>query len=98
MLFFVAVESDPVDVLTRRHLDHGAATLRSLGVNYQVHVRFAQTPVEGILEEMKADDYDLIVIGSQSAGLRSLLKYNKVMLEILAAADRPVMVVPTDKV
>ncbi len=98
MLFFVAVESDEVDTLTRSHLDRGAATLRSLGVNYQVHVRFAQTPVEGIIAEMKAGDYDLVVIGSQAAGLRSLLKYNKVMLEVLAQADRPILVVPTDKV
>jgi nucleotide-binding universal stress UspA family protein len=72
--------------------------LRSLGVNYQVHVRFAQTPVEGILEEVKAGDYDLVVIGSQGFGLRSLLKYNKVMLQVLADVDRPVLVVPTDKV
>ena len=97
-LFFVAIESDEVDTLTRRHLDRGAATLRSLGVNYQVHVREAQTPIEGIVAEMKAGDYDLIVIGSQSNGLRSLLKYNKVMLQVVVEADRPVMVVPTDKV
>jgi nucleotide-binding universal stress UspA family protein len=63
-----------------------------------VKVRTAATPVEGILAEAEAGDHDLIVIGSHGPRSRMLFKLNDVMLQVLANANRPVLVVPTDKV
>jgi sulfate/thiosulfate transport system ATP-binding protein len=97
-LLFVTKESEEPGTLTRGHLDRGAATLRALDVTSQVKVRTAATPVEGIITEAEAGDHDLIVIGSHGPRSRMLFKLNDVMLQVLANANRPVLVVPTDKV
>jgi sulfate transport system ATP-binding protein len=97
-LLFVTKESEEPGTLTRGHLDRGAATLRALDVSSQVKVRPAATPVEGIMAEAEAGDHDLIVIGSHGPRSRMLFKLNEVMLQVLASANRPVLVVPTDKV
>ena len=96
-LLFVTKDSDDVNVLTRRHLDQGAATLRSMDVACDVRVRMAGTPVEGILEEAAAGDYDLIVIGFHGRRSQAFFKFNDIMLQVLEQADRPVLVVPTDR-
>ena len=101
-LLFVTKDTDDVNVLTRRHLDRGAATLRAMDVDCDVRVRMAGNPAEGILAEAAAGDYDLVVIGFHggSAGPRShnFYRLNEVMLQVLANADRSVLVVPTDRV
>jgi ABC-type sugar transport system ATPase subunit/nucleotide-binding universal stress UspA family protein len=97
-LLFVARESEEPGMLTRSHLDRGAATLRSLDVPGEVRVRFAASPTEGILAESEAGDHDLIVIGSHGPRLRRRFDLNDVTLGVLDGADRPVLVVPTDKV
>ena len=48
----------------RIHLDRGVVTLRELGVASRVSVREADSPVDGILEEMRAEPTDLVVIGA----------------------------------
>src|SRR5215211_5699388 len=97
-LLFVARESEEPGSLTRTHLDRGAATLRSLDVAGEVRVRFAASPTEGILAESEAGDHDLIVIGSHGPRVRRRFGLNDVTLGVLDGADRPVLVVPTDKV
>jgi nucleotide-binding universal stress UspA family protein len=97
-LLFVARESEEPGTLTRSHLDRGAATLRALDVPGEVRVRFAASPTEGILAESRASDHDIIVIGSHGPRLRRRFGLNDVMLQVLDGADRPVLVVPTDKV
>lgn len=97
-LLFVTRESEEPGTLTRGHLDRGAATLRALDVQSQVKVRTAATPVDGIMAEAEAGDHDLIVIGSHGPRSRMLFRLNEVMLQVLAGANRPVLVVPTDKV
>jgi sulfate/thiosulfate transport system ATP-binding protein len=96
-LLFVTRDTDDVNVLTRRHLDQGAATLRAMDVACDVRVRMAGTPVEGILGEAAAGDYDLIVIGFHGPRSHAFYKFNDIMLQVLENADRPVLVVPTDR-
>ncbi|HWN99868.1 MAG TPA: ATP-binding cassette domain-containing protein [Blastocatellia bacterium] len=95
-LLFVTRESEGPDSLTRSHLDRASATLRAQDVTSQVRVRFAETPLAGILEEAKDGDHDLIVIGSHGPRSRSLFALNDVTLQVLSTADRPVLVVPTN--
>ena len=96
-LLFVTRDTDDVNVLTRRHLDQGAATLRAMDVVCDVRVRMAGSPVEGILGEAAAGDYDLIVIGFHGPRSHAFYKFNDIMLQVLEQADRPVLVVPTDR-
>jgi sulfate transport system ATP-binding protein len=96
-LLFVTRDTDDVNVLTRRHLDQGAATLRAMDVACDVRVRMAGTPVEGIVGEAAAGDYDLIVIGFHGPRSHAFYKFNDIMLQVLENADRPVLVVPTDR-
>jgi nucleotide-binding universal stress UspA family protein len=63
----------------------------------EVRVRMAGTPVEGILGEAAAGDYDLIVIGFRGSRSHAFYKFNDIMLQVLEQADRPVLVVPTDR-
>jgi sulfate/thiosulfate transport system ATP-binding protein len=97
-LLFVARESEEPGLLTRSHLDRAAVTLRALDVPGEVRVRIAASPTEGILAESEAGDHDMIVIGSHGPRLRRRFGLDDVMLQVLDAADRPVLVVPTDKV
>ena len=96
-LLFVTRDTDDVNALTRRHLDQGAATLRALDVTCDVRLRQAATPVEGILAEAAAGDYDLIVIGFHGPRSHAFYKFNDIMLRVLEQADRAVLVVPTDR-
>ncbi len=95
-LLFVTRESEGPDSLTRSHLDRASATLRAQDVTSQVRVRFADTPLAGILEEAKDGDHDLVVIGSHGPRSRSLFALNDVTLQVLSTVDRPVLVVPTN--
>jgi sulfate transport system ATP-binding protein len=97
-LLFVTRDTDDVNALTRRHLDQGAATLRAMDVVCDVRVRMAGTPVEGIMAEAAAGDYDLIVIGFHGPRSHAFYKFNDIMLQVLEQADRPVLVVPTDRI
>ncbi|HVG20878.1 MAG TPA: universal stress protein, partial [Blastocatellia bacterium] len=97
-LFYVTRGSEEMNAVTRSHLERAAATLRSLDVNSEVRIQPAATPADGILTEAKTGDYDLIVIGSHGPRLRRRFGLNDVTLEVLDGADRPVLVVPTDKV
>ncbi|HEX8091851.1 MAG TPA: ATP-binding cassette domain-containing protein [Blastocatellia bacterium] len=97
-LFYASRGSEEVSALTRSHLDRAAATLRSLDVNSEVVIQSAAAPADGILNEARSGNYDLIVIGSHGPRLRRRFGLNDVTLEVLDGADRPVLVVPTDRV
>src|SRR5262245_5238832 len=58
----------------RAHLDRGIATLRELGVQSRFSIREADAPVDGILEEMRAEPTDLVVIGSGGRVTRQVLR------------------------
>jgi len=56
------------------HLERGVATLRELGVHSRFSVREADAPIDGILEEMRAEPTDLVVIGAGSRVTRQVLR------------------------
>jgi sulfate transport system ATP-binding protein len=95
-LLYVAKESQEPGPLALSHLERAAATLRAIEVDCQVKVERAAAPVEGILAEAEAGDYDLIVIGSH--GPRTRFGLNDVTLQVLSGSDRPVLVVPMNRV
>jgi nucleotide-binding universal stress UspA family protein len=97
-LLYVNSKSNDTDALTRLHLDRALATLRALDVESKARIRNAETAASGILEESESGDHDLIVIGSYGPRLNSFFDLNEVMLEVLLRADRPVLIVPTDRV
>lgn len=97
LLYVTAGAGEPGD-LARFHLDRAAATLRSLDAAGDVRVRNAETVVAGILEEAASNDYDLILIGCHGPRSRRFFEMNRVMIDVLTEADRPVLVVPTDRV
>ncbi len=56
------------------HLERGVATLRELGVLSRFSVRQAESPVGGILAELRAEPYDLLVVGAGGAITRHVLR------------------------
>ena len=58
----------------RSHLERGVATLRELGVGSRFSIREAEAPIDGILEEMRAEPTDLVVIGAGSRVTRQVLR------------------------
>ncbi|HJQ68660.1 MAG TPA: ATP-binding cassette domain-containing protein [Blastocatellia bacterium] len=96
-LFYVTRTSEAPDALTSDHLERAARTLHAMDVESDVRIRPAAGPAAGILAEAEEGDYDLIVMGSHGPRLRKLFKLDDVTLQVLAEADRPVLVVPAEK-
>jgi sulfate/thiosulfate transport system ATP-binding protein len=97
-LLYVARESAGVTPLTRSHLERASATLKAIDVESDVRVRTAATPLAGIMAEAAEGDYDLIVIGAHGPRSRMRFRPNDVMLQVVATAQRHVLVVPPDRV
>jgi len=96
-LLHVAREGEEPGQLAQAHLERGSATLRGLDVPVDVIVHKAASPAEGILTVSRAGDYDLIVIGNHGPQSRSIFGRDDIMLQVLALADRPVLVVPSEE-
>jgi sulfate transport system ATP-binding protein len=81
----------------KAHLDAGLATLRALEVRAHSALRAAGTPIQGILAEAAAGNYDLIVLGrhARRAGERSW-RYDP-SLQILGESGKSVLIVPPDQ-
>jgi sulfate transport system ATP-binding protein len=62
------------DPYARAHLERGVATLRELGVLSRYSFREADGPVDGILDEMRAEPTDLVVIGAGGRVTRQVLR------------------------
>ena len=58
----------------RAHLERGIATLRELGVRSRFSVRQDETPLGGILAELRAEPYDLLVVGAGGTITRQALR------------------------
>ena len=95
-LLYVARDSEHLGNLTSAHLDKAARTLRELDVPAEVRIRRAGSPEEGILEEARAGNYDLIIVGNPPPRSRRFSKARNVTSAVLAGADRPVLVVPSN--
>lgn len=97
-LLYVSRRWSEPDRVTREHLDRATATLRAFDLESEVRVRQDSSPAHGILREAVEGKHDLIVIGCYGHRSPTFLETNDVMLQVLAEADRPVLVVPTDRV
>jgi sulfate/thiosulfate transport system ATP-binding protein len=93
-LLHVAREAADPGAFTQIHLERGVATLRSFEVQAETRIRAARLPAEGILAEVRESQAGLIAIGGHGPRSRSIFGRDDVMMQILAAADRPVLVVP----
>jgi sulfate/thiosulfate transport system ATP-binding protein len=71
----------------RAHLERGVATLRELGVSGSFSVREAESPIEGILAELRERPHDLVVVGASARGER-------VTRQVLRQCGTSVLVVP----
>jgi nucleotide-binding universal stress UspA family protein len=96
LLYVTRAGHDPTPA-TRAHLDQAAATLRALDVPAEVQVRAAPSAAQGILVEAQAGGYGLTVIGSHGPQSRSVLSLDDVTLQVLAGADRPILIVPAEE-
>jgi ABC-type Fe3+/spermidine/putrescine transport system ATPase subunit len=56
--------------LVHTHLERGIATLRELGVAGAFSVREAESPIAGILGELRERPHDLVVVGASARGER----------------------------
>src|SRR5262249_10528197 len=60
--------------LAQAHLTRGVATLRELEVKGLPSIREADSPIEGILSELRSGPYDLVVIGAPPPLARAPLR------------------------
>ena len=94
-LLHVVREGQPGD-MERAHLERAMDTLRALGVAAHLRFRVAPSPSEGILTEARERDPDLLVIGTHRPSTRVLFGSDNITMQVLAQANCPVLVVPTD--
>jgi sulfate transport system ATP-binding protein len=90
----VASNPSAVSPLTRAHLQRAERTLRGLDIECEVQIRGAASPASGILTEVEAGGYDVVVIGSHGPVYRSVFSRDDVTLQVLAGSDVAVLVVP----
>jgi sulfate transport system ATP-binding protein len=94
-LLYVNLGGDDPGAIARAHLEAASTTLRALDIKSETRVRNAGTPAAGILAEAQEEDYDLIVVGGHGPRLRSIFKLSNITAQVVAGADRPVLVIPS---
>jgi sulfate transport system ATP-binding protein len=93
-LLHVTVPNRTAASLARSHLQRGIATLRELEVTSNASIREAETPLEGILAELRSEPYDLVVIGAPPPFARAPLRSIPVTQQVLRQAGCSILVVP----
>lgn len=93
-LLHVKIPGRTTPPLVQAHLQRGVATLRELEVVSDSSVRDAQTPLEGILAELREQPYDLVVIGAPPRGARAPLRGSGVTRQVVRQAGCSILVVP----
>lgn len=94
-LLYVTSGRDDPDRLTRGHLELALASLRSFDVSCELHLRPAALPEDGILEEARTGEYDLVVLGRQVSPEPVFFPSRGVTRSLLRkAGDVPLLVVP----
>lgn len=73
-LLYVTPPGRAPQALARAHLERGVATLRELEVRSRYAVREAETPVAGILAELRENPHDIVVIGAGGQVTRQALR------------------------
>jgi sulfate transport system ATP-binding protein len=80
--------------LVRSHLERGVATLRELEVTSRYAVREADSPIEGILAELREHPHDLVVVGAPPRDIRPSLRGEPITRQALRQCGCSVLVVP----
>jgi nucleotide-binding universal stress UspA family protein len=96
-LFYVTRDSAEPNAQVRNHLERAAATLRTFDVESRVRYRQAAKAADGILEEARDREYDLVVMGSSGARTRAFFGMNNVTRQALAETHKPVLIVPAEE-
>ena len=78
----------------RSHLERGVATLRELEVASRFSMRTAESPIEGILAELREAPYDLIVVGGPTGAARRSARGEQITRQVLRSSGCSVLVVP----
>jgi len=78
----------------RSHLERGVATLRELEVASRFSVREAESPIEGILAELREAPYDLVVVGAATGQARRSARGEPITRQVLRRSGCSVLVVP----
>ncbi len=86
-----SIGAEPAERITR-HLEAGRVTLIGQGVSVTATVRHG-APVDQILAESVEGDYDLIVVGGHLGADPPLRSQRDVAAQVVARADRSVLVV-----
>jgi ABC-type sugar transport system ATPase subunit/nucleotide-binding universal stress UspA family protein len=76
------------------HLQKGQALLTALGLSCNYKMVENESPVAGILNEITAGDYDLIVIGAPAPRPPDRFLWSDLALQIVTGTERPVLIVP----
>jgi sulfate transport system ATP-binding protein len=92
----VTNDTENVPAHVRDHLIRGVMTIRALDVPVETRITSGRSPARAIVDEARAGDYDLIVLGRRIASPRHSTLQEDVVLQVLLGADRPVLVVPFD--
>ena len=80
--------------LVRTHLERGVATLRELEVASKYSMREADSPIEGILAELRENPHDLVVVGAPPRSARPSLRGDVITRQALRQCGCSVLVVP----
>jgi sulfate transport system ATP-binding protein len=93
-LLHVTSHPENVPIRVRDHLIRAMATLRALDVPVETRILDGRSPARVIIEEARAGDYDLIVLGRLMSTPGRTILHEEVLLQVLLGVDRPVLVVP----
>ena len=93
-LLHVTVPGRTMPALIHAHLKNGVATLRELEVAGRPSLREAESPIDGILAELRQEPYDLIVIGAPPPSARAPVRGTSVARLVVRQAGCSVLVVP----
>jgi ABC-type Fe3+/spermidine/putrescine transport system ATPase subunit len=93
-LLHVMIPNRTAVSMARSHLQRGIATLRELEVNGSASIREGETPLEGILAELRAQPYDLVVIGAPPPFARAPMRGPAITRLVVRQAGCSILVVP----
>jgi len=93
-LLHVTIPGRTMPALVHAHLTRGVATLRELEVKGRPVLREADSPIEGILAELRGEPYDLVVIGAPAPYARAPIRGVSITRQVVRQAGCSILVVP----
>ena len=78
----------------RAHLERGLAALRGLDVPCDLLIEHSDAPAEGILAASRRREAGMIAMGAHGPRSRSVFVRDDVTMQIVAASEKPILIVP----